>query len=236
MRSIFWLVAGLALSGNTMADEFGNLSSLTAEQYASFSDDLAVAMAFRGVQPAEPFGIVGFDAGVNVGSISVGSEGSWNAAGSDPGSSLLVSQLYVNKGLPFGFDIGASLTRFPGTELDAWGAQLRYAISEGGVVTPAIGLRFAMSRMEGSDQLEYSTRSVDLSISKGFGPLTPYAGYGRVWGDATPAAASGLPSRESAMNKAFVGARFSLLLLEFAVEAERIGDADSYWAKIGFGF
>ena len=113
---------------------------------------------------------------------------------------------------------------------------MRYALVEGGITTPAIGLRLSTTRLEGVDELALNTRSLDLSISKGFGPFTPYAGIGRVWGDATPGAATGLAETDTGLTRQYLGARFSLLALQLAVEADKVGDSESYSLKFSFGF
>src|SRR5690606_18315417 len=114
------------------------------------------------------------------------------------------------------------------------GAQLRYALHEGGVLTPAVGLRFATTRIEGADQFDYATTGVDLSISKGFAMLTPYAGIGRLWMAAEPVAANGLAADSLTATCWFGDMKVSLLLLQLTFEAERIGDSDRYSANLGF--
>src|SRR5690606_3414190 len=115
----------------------------------------------------------------------------------------------INKGLPLNFDVGAFVATVPGTGMRNYGAQLRYALIEGGVVTPAVGLRAAVTRLAGVDDLAYDTRSLDVSISKGFGPLTPYAGYGRTWASADAAARTGLADEDVAVDRVFAGVRAS---------------------------
>jgi len=65
-------------------------------------------------------------------------------------------------------------------------AEIRKAIFSGGVATPAVGVRISYSKLSGLDKLEVENKGIDLSISKGFAVLTPYAGIGRTFSKVTP--------------------------------------------------
>lgn len=236
MRKVFLVSLLAVFSIPALADDLDAIGSLSQQQFLSLSKDLAAGISYKGVQPAEPYGIIGFDVGVGVSTLRIENSDAWGAASGDASSNLPLTRISVNKGLPLGFDVGAFLAKAPGSNVDVVGAQLRYALIEGGVAMPAVGLRAAMSRLNGVDDLDLDTRSLDLSISKGLGPVTPYAGIGRVWSEATPDAATGLAAEDFAQTKKFIGARFSLLALQFSVEADQTGDAETYSLKLGFGF
>lgn len=217
------------------ADDLDAIDTLSQAQFRLLAEDLGAVLAYRGLQPAEPYGVVGFDFGVEGSAVRVANDAAWSQAGADV-STVVLTRVSANKGLPLGFDVGGFLAAAPGTGMRLFGAQLRYAFIEGGVATPAFGMRAAVTRLEGVDQLDYTTRSLDLSISKGFGPVTPYAGFGRVWGEAAADAGISLQDEDVAMNRAFAGVRFSLVALQFVLEAERTGEATGFAAKVGFGF
>lgn len=236
MRNVFAavvLVTGFV--SQAAADDLDSLDALSQAQFQLLAEDLSGVLSYKGLQPAEPYGVIGFDVGLETSVVRVENEGVWQQAGVDA-SSVPIARLAVTKGLPLGFDVGGFIATAPGTGFKNYGAQLRYAMVEGGVAMPAVGLRAAVTRLEGVDQLAFDTRSLDVSISKGFGPVTPYAGYGRVWATATPGADTGLSEVDVDGNRAFAGVRFSLVVLQFVLEAERIGDATGYSAKLGFGF
>jgi len=69
-------------------------------------------------------------------------------------------------------------------------------------VAPAIGVRGSLTKLSGVDQLSLDTRGLDLSISKGFALLTPYAGIGRVWSTAIPKASRSCVARSSRSTRA----------------------------------
>jgi len=127
----------------------------------------------------------------------------------------------------------------PSTNIRLVGGELRYAIVPGGAATPAIGIRGSYTKLSGVDQLEFSTRGVDLSISKGFLMFTPYGGIGKVWADSNPvgtAAAAGLSKESFSVNKVFVGLNMNFGLMNLALEGDKTGKASTYGAKLGFRF
>src|SRR5256885_1938599 len=137
-----------------------------------------------------PLGITGFDVGIAVTSTKLENRTVFAQAGADI-SNAAVPSLRVHKGLPFGVDVGAMVGAVPGTNIKLYGGELRYAIVSGGVAIPAIGIRGSYTKLTGGDQLDFDTKGLDLSISKGFAMLTPYAGVGRVWAASTP---NGIPT------------------------------------------
>jgi hypothetical protein len=118
------------------------------------------------------------------------------------------------------------------------GGELRWSFVSGSTVWPAIGVRGAFTKLAGVDQLDFTTKSVDLSISKGFAFVTPYGGIGKVWVDSTPKnIPTTTPSKESfAQNKYFVGVQVKILLFNLVVEADKTGDDTTYGAKVGVRF
>jgi hypothetical protein len=86
------------------------------------------------------------------------------------------------------------------------------------------------------NQLDLDTKGIDLSISKGILNFTPYGGVGRVWVKSTPNGIVGLAGESFGLNKVFVGVNINMLLLNFAVEADRTGEATSFGVKAGLRF
>jgi len=86
------------------------------------------------------------------------------------------------------------------------------------------------------DQLSFDTRSMDISISKGFAILTPYAGVGSVWVDSTPNGVAGLANESFQQGKVFGGVNINLGISNFLIEYDKTGSSASYTAKMGFRF
>ncbi len=147
---------------------------------------------------------------------------------------LRPTHLQAHKALPFGFDMGVSYGSVPGSDLRLIGAQASYALIPDSMVLPTIGLRASYSTLQGSDWLEMNTHGFDLSLSKGFSLVTPYAGIGSVWMDSDPHEGMGLARERLHQDKYFIGANFHLRVMNFAVEADRTGDTTHYQARFGW--
>jgi hypothetical protein len=228
--------AALALPAQA-SSKLDNLGALNQNQFRLLSEDLTAALSYKALTPAEPLGFPGFDLGVEVESTQVQNTQVLDLAtsGSAP-SSLIVPKLHAYVGLPLGFDVGAFYSEIPDSNMKLWGAELRYAIIKGDTATPAVAIRADYTQLQGVNQLNFDTTGVDVSISKGFAFVTPYAGIGEVWANSTP---NGIPtlSKESlSMTKYFVGVNVNLAIINIAVEADKTGDAPSYGMKLGWRF
>jgi hypothetical protein len=218
------------------AANINNMGALLQPEFKLFSEDLGSALSYKAVTPPAPLGITGFDLGIEVTSTAVQNSQLWaTATGGSSVSNLLVPKLHVYKGLPLNFDVGAFYSAVPSSNIKLYGGELRYAIIEGGVALPAVGIRGALTKLSGVNQLAFSTKSLDVSISKGFAMFTPYAGLGTVWVDSTPNAAA-LVKETFRQNKIFAGGNLNLGLINLALEYDKTGSAPSYSAKLGFRF
>lgn len=232
------LIAGFSQAA-TAADITG-LDLINQSQFKLISEDFGSALSYKPVTPAEPLGITGFDIGVEVTSTDISKSSTALAAasgGGTPVSTLIIPKLHVAKGLPFGIDVAAFVASVPTTNIKLVGGELRVALLKGGIAYPAIAIRGAMTSLSGLDQLAFSTRSLDISISKGFLMFTPYAGAGQVWVTSTPqgtASAAGLTEEAFTQSKVFAGANLNLGLANFALEADKTGGTSSYSFKFGF--
>jgi len=201
--------------------------------FKTFSEDLGSALSYKAVIPAEPLGTTGFDLGFEVSSTEAKTLAT---ATSTSNTRIVVPKLHVHKGLPFNIDVGAFYSAVPTTDIKLYGGELRYAILEGGVALPAVAIRGAISKLSGVKLFEFNTKSLDVSISKGFAMVTPYAGVGNVWVNSTPDAITGLTEENLRQTKTFVGANLNLGLANIAAEYDKTGSASSYSLKLGFRF
>lgn len=243
MKKLFPLLCLLAgFSQTASAADINLLSALNQNEFRLLSEDFGSALSYKPVTPAEPLaGMVGFgfDIGLEVTSTDISKSVAAldKATGTSTGlSSLIVPKLHVAVGLPFGIDVAAFTSVVPSTNIKLTGGELRYALMSGGVALPAVAIRGAITRMSGVDQLSFDTKSLDISISKGFLMLTPYAGVGQVWVNSTPqgSAAAVLTAESFTQSKVFVGANLNLGLTNFALEGDKTGGTTSYSFKMGF--
>jgi hypothetical protein len=238
MRSVrFSLLVGLLAASPAWAQDIDQLQNLAQAQFRLLSEDLGAALSYHAQIPAEPLGITGFDIGVGVTATRMQNAAVLQDATSDDAdTTLYVPTIRVHKGLPAGFDIGLTYAAIPGSNIRYTGGELRYAILEGGTASPALAVRGSLTRLSGVDQLAFDTRGLDVSISKGFGFLTPYAGIGRVWIESDPRGTGGLQKEEFELTKVFVGIGMNFAVLNLNVQADKTGDATSYSLKLGWRF
>jgi hypothetical protein len=231
------LLSGLLAASPAWAQEIDQLQNLAQAQFRLLSEDLGAALSYHAQIPAEPLGITGFDIGVGVTATRMENAAVLQDATSDDAdTTLYVPTIRAHKGLPAGFDIGLTYAAIPGSNIRYTGGELRYAILKGGVASPALAVRGSITSLSGVDQLAFDTRGLDISISKGFAFLTPYAGIGRVWIESDPRGTGGLHKEEFSLTKVFVGIGMNFAVLNLNLQADKTGDASSYSLKLGWRF
>lgn len=232
LRKICLLFAVACALPASAATNFDQLASLGQSEFALLSKDFIAAASYKAVAPAEPLGITGFDLGAELTMTQLQNSAVWKKAGANL-SVLPLPKLHLHKGLPFNLDIGAALVAVPNSDIKLLGFEARYAFLEGGVATPALALRAAMTRLSGVNQLELHTQSLELSASKGFAMLTPFVGIGKVWGSVNPLV-GGLKKESTNANKVFAGINVNFGLVNLAGEVDRTGEYQSVSVKLGF--
>lgn len=219
------------------ANDLDNINALAQSEFRLLSEDLGAALSYKAVLPAEPLGVTGFDIGLEATVVNLENSGVFDIATSTGSpSTLVIPKIHAHKGLPFGIDVGAFLATVPDSNINLWGAELRYAILKGGTATPAVAVRGSYTKLNGVDELKFSTTGLDVSVSKGFAFLTPYAGVGKVWVKSTPQGIPGLTEEDFNVTKYFVGLNMNFAFINFALEGDQTGDTTSYSAKLGWRF
>lgn len=218
--------------------EIDRLQTLTQSEFRSLAEDLGAALSYKPLQPTAPLGISGFDVGVAASATRLKHPELFERAtgNSDFPSTVVVPSLRVSKGLPWDFDASVMYSSVPKTGVTLWGGALSWAAFSGNAALPAVGMRASYTKMFGVDQLDFYAAGLDASISKGFGPLTPYLGAGKVWSASTPQSTTGLHRESFSQTKVFAGLGFNVAVVNFVVEYDRTGQANSYGAKLGLRF
>lgn len=226
----------LSVAGPLSAKSFDALENLSQEQFREFSENLSAGTHYKAVAPPETLGVLGFDIGLVVSTTDIrGQLFDQASAGGFEGSELIIPRLHVHKGLPFGIDLGASLGIVPDSDASVIGAEARYAIIDGGAVTPAVGLRASYAQVQGLDDFGLKSYALELGISKGVLMFTPYAGIGIVRSTANPRNMDNLSVETYEQRKLLVGVTVNIGIA-FTLEAERTDDIRTYSAKLGFRF
>lgn len=208
----------------------------TPSNFRDISKDLVATIDYKALGPAEAGGLTGFSIGLATTYVKVENKTSWFTATTENVSELGLVGIQASKGLPLDIDVGAYYSFIPETDVKVYGAELRYAFLPGSVALPAVALRGSYSKLTGIDDFDLDSTSVDLSVSKGFALITPYAGVGQVYGTSDPNGIAGLSKVKIKETKLFVGLRLGLGLFEITPEYAKIGDNDSYNLKLGLGF
>ena len=200
-----------------------NVDVLSQEDFKSFSRDLGMAISYVPLSPAAPLGdkLPGFDAGIEASYVKLDKGSLWyqkmdktiTSTGTtiDLPNALAIPRVHIQVGLPIiPLDFGVSMSKIPNSSIKLVGYEVKYAILEGGIAMPAVAIRGAYTKLTGIDALDISTKSVDLSISKGILIFTPYAGIGQVWisseaHHSATFAGTRLQNEDLRKSKAFVG-------------------------------
>ena len=225
----------VALAAPAAHAEFTSIRNLTQGELERVAADLGAALSYKGVTPATSLGVTGFDVGLVVTDTTVENSGLFRLAGAGGPSRITVPKLHLYKGLPWGIDVGAFVAAASDVDARLFGADLRYALVQDGLATPAIALRLSGTRATGLGDLRLGTAAADVMVSKRFTALTPYAGAGLV---RTTARASNADLGEVRSDEArvFVGLNLNLVAVNLALEAEKSGDNRSLSAKLGWRF
>jgi hypothetical protein len=233
------LVLALAPAGPASAWEVDAGASGPALE--GFHDRFSLAAYPYPRHSAKPLGTLGFDVWVE-GAATPDFEDEVRGAviGDLPGGYLGIYRVGARKGLPLGIDVGASYGKVVDGDLELFSGEISWAILEGGVATPALGLRGTVTRSSGSDVYDLDQAGVELEISKGFTVLTPYAGAGLVWSDGTFDRVDGISGRrvelgfDSTRTVVYGGVILNLLVPKIAFEVSR-GDELQGAVRISFG-
>ncbi|MEX8496472.1 MAG: hypothetical protein AB3X41_05565 [Leptothrix ochracea] len=238
MRPLLLAAATTLSAFGAHAGSINALNALSQSDFRLLSEDLGAAVSYKPLVPAESLGIIGFDVGVGLGATKLQSTNVLNQAsgGSIDLSTLPFAMVRAHKGLPMNIDVGVALGTLPGTGVSTKGAELRWAFLPGSMVTPAVAVRGAYSSMSGVSQLDVNTTSLDVSISKGFLFLKPYAGVGIVQVKSTPNGVASLQAESFTQPKTFVGLNMNFMLLNLAIEGDKTGSNTSYGIKLGVRF
>ena len=208
-----------------------------------FSQRVAQGIYATPVDAARARGLLGFDIGVAATAVPIETDAPyWQRATGDEdislGDHLITPRLVVSKGLSFA-TVSAMYSKVQETNVQIWGGAVDVPIVGGGIVTPTIAVRGAYSTVFGAEEIDLKTYGLELFISKGFGPVTPYAAVGRARSDATATFAIPTGTRtltdQADSNRITVGVKLSLLIPKIVVEATQ-GEVRSYAAKISLGF
>lgn len=184
IRKTIVLVMLALIASPVAAADIGFISAIGQGTFRSLSKEAGMALAYRVGTPPQPLGTTGFDAGIELSLIDIGSS-YWNEAfrGNSHPDYIVLPKLRVRKGLPFGIDIGGMYANASNTNIQLYGAELNKSFFDGNALFPTLALRGSYTKLAGVNDLDIQTVGLDATIGKGIFILTPYAGGGAVWID-----------------------------------------------------
>ncbi len=190
--------------GDITTDAMGNPTDVIGSNllFRSLASELGVVFAPRIMSPADTLGFGGFQFTVDMAATSITNDAAyWKVLESSPnpggtdvshGNRLMPTiGFFARKGiwLPLpSFEIGLGAVHL--LDSNMWAAQgyAKFAVHEGfhDLPLPSAAVRGGVSRVMGTDQIDLTVASLDLSISKDMGyagtlTWSPYAGWNALW-------------------------------------------------------
>lgn len=235
MRTLFRSLCLFGLSLPAHALEFVIVNP-DQNDFRSVAEDIAAALNYKALAPAEATGLTGFGLGAFASYAETDDPAAWQRLTGEDVDGVGMVGVAAHKGLPLNLDLGAFYATVPGTDARVLGGELRWAWLPGSAVLPALAIRASATEADDTGDFDYSSRAVDVSVSKGFTLVTPYAGAGYVWSTVEADPATGLQDEDIDEPRYYAGLRLSLLLLSLTPEIERQGERTSYNLRIGLSF
>ncbi len=213
----------------------------TQPQFEAFARRFAVVSHSFPRHGAAPLGITGFDVYADVaydGEFGDDELASGAVRGGLPDDAMVITRIGARKGLPGGFDLGASVGEALDGDLRLVSADVQWAILKGGPLKPALSLRISGTETQSGGAFTHRALGAEVLASKGFAILTPYVGAGVIASRAKLDRPRGLArfEDEHTQTVVFVGATLNLLLPKFTAEVERSEDTTQYALRVAFGF
>ena len=217
----------------------------TQDEFAQFSRTMGQAIFATPVQPARATGLLGFNVGVAATFVKVDQNASWwrhaVPANNDfltGGGYAAVPRLVASKGLGFA-TVSGTYAKIQNSGVKTYGGAIDVPVVRGSVLAPELAARGSYATISGIDVYKLKTYGLELFISKGFGPFTPYAAIGRqrtnATGTVTTSSSTFTLDDTSNINRYTAGLRFSMPGPKIVFEATQ-AEVRSYAAKIAVGF
>jgi len=217
----------------------------TQDEFAQFSRTMGQAIFATPVQPARATSLLGWDVGIAATLVKVDQNASWwrhaVPANNDfltGGGYAAVPRLVAIKGLGFA-SVSGTYAKVQNSDVKTYGGAIDVPVVRGSVVTPELALRGSYATVSGIDVYKLKTYGLELFVSKGFGPLMPYAAIGRQRTNATGTVSTSSQTftltDTSNINRYTAGVRFSLVVPKIVIEVTQ-AEVRSYAAKISVGF
>jgi len=155
--------------------------------YKALMREVSFAMGPRMVGPAASLGELGIEAAYELSFVDVNADHDyWINTVAKPEPTLTTGQLRVRKGMPYGIQLGGSLTHMTDSNLWAIGMEFNMSLVDGFVNVPDVAVRSSIETVLGNADITMVIAGADLVASKSFGiaglfAVQPWAGYSFVF-------------------------------------------------------
>lgn len=237
-RFVLFLLFPLFLLAALPAAAWDIASDASPESFHAFHQRFSGDVYHYPRHGAAPLGLIGFDvyaeASVDRGFESSAADDLINGTLTD--GAMAVGRIGVRKGLPGGIDLGVSYGQTFGGKVKLASADLQWAILHGGILEPAVSLRFTgTGTVGGTGTYDLRQGGAEILVSKGFTVLTPYAGAGVVTSRGRLNRIHGSTLQETdTRGIAYAGVTLNLLLPKITVEVEK-SEVVQASVRIGIG-
>jgi hypothetical protein len=220
--------------------------AITAADFQKFSHLIAQGVYASPVQPARSSGFLNFDVGIAATAVKVDTKAAYWRRAVNANNDFSthgyvgIPRLVVSKGFSSG-TISASYAKVNDSGIKTYGGALDVPIVRGSLATPELAARGTYTTVTGSDFYKLKVYGVEAFLSKGFGPIMPYAAAGRMRVDAkgiippTSVTPQINLTDKSDVNRYTVGVRISMFIPKLVVEATK-AEVMSYSAKVSIGW
>lgn len=157
---------------------------LTAEEFTEFAAEIGSVLRFRQLSDTEPLGRGQVDLSVQYAASRIDDgKGAWNNTMSHPsadhylGSAIAFPRIVARFGVSDRVDLGAWGGADPGANYGMAGVDTKVALLRQGPSRPvSVSIRPSVTALFGPAEVWAANASVDVSVSRAFGRLSPYAG------------------------------------------------------------
>jgi hypothetical protein len=222
-------------------DDIKFAANITPEDFSTFSRIIAQGIYADPIQPARSSGLLHFDIGVGATLIQIDDKANYwkHAVQKDitvSGGYVGVPRLIVAKGYGGG-TISATYAKINSTGAKMYGGSIDVPLIRGSIATPEVSLRGVYSKLSGVDVYRLKVYGLEAFISKGFGPIMPFASVGRMRTNASGSidTVNFTLQDRSNINRYSAGVRISMLVPKLVIEATQ-AEQRSYSAKISVGW
>ena len=181
--------------GEIVTGDSGDRVVADPEAFRSLASELGVVLAPRLSAPADTLGFGGFEFAADLAFTTINSDQPhWRArrgytadpAGKHGPGVMPTAGFGLRKGIGFPLPLEVAIKAVHLIDSSMWGAQssVKIALHEGyhELPLPSVAVRAGASRVMGTDQIDLTTASLDVSLSKSFGVasamnLQPYGGW-----------------------------------------------------------